>query len=182
MEGRTAPAAKIFTSNLHPIPGARALIPSMEIAPPTAFQSIKRSLFFLLSRTGVAVYSRVPIFGPLRASVAVIRDGELVLMIDRSDGRGLSFPGGLTWPWETAEQAMVREVLEETGLRIVESSLLFEYEISADADVPCVLSVFQADAVGELSDSWEGSPLWLPATQIRAQLLPNQKEIVDRLL
>jgi len=156
------------------------LIPSMETAPPTAFQSIKRALFAILSRTGVAVYSRVPIFGLLRASVAVIRDGELVLVIDRSDGRGLSFPGGLSWPWETAEQAMVREVLEETGLRIGKSSLLCEYETSAD--VPCILSVFEAEAAGELAVSWEGSPRWLPATHIRSRLLPSQKPIVDRLL
>jgi 8-oxo-dGTP diphosphatase len=152
----------------------------METAPPTALQSIMRALFAVLSRTGVAVYTRVPIFGHLRASVAVIRDGELVLVVERSDGRGLSFPGGLAWPWETAEQAMVREVLEETGLRIGKSSLLCEYKTSADA--PCVLSVFEAQASGELADSWEGSPRWLPATQIRSQLLPSQKPIVDRLL
>jgi 8-oxo-dGTP pyrophosphatase MutT (NUDIX family) len=151
----------------------------METAP-TAFRSVKRALFAVLSRTGIAVYSRIPIFGPLRASVCVIRDGELVLVIDRSDGRGLSFPGGLALPWETAEQAMVREVLEETGLRIGKSVLLFEYETSAE--VPCILTVFQAEAAGELRESWEGSPRWLPARDIRSRLLPSQKEIVDRLL
>jgi 8-oxo-dGTP pyrophosphatase MutT (NUDIX family) len=152
----------------------------METAPPTASQSILRGLFFILSRTYVAVYSRLPILGYLRASVAVIRDGELVLVIERSDGRGLSFPGGLSWPWETAERAMVREVLEETGLRIEKSSLLCEYKSSAD--VPCALSVFTAEAAGALADSWEGSPRWLPLTQIRPQLLPSQQPIVDRLL
>jgi 8-oxo-dGTP pyrophosphatase MutT (NUDIX family) len=146
----------------------------------TAFQRVKRALFCVLSRTGVAVYSRIPIFGPLRASVGIIRSGELVLVIDRSDGRGLSFPGGLAWPWETTEQAVVREVLEETGLKIGKSRLLFEYQSSAD--VPCVLTVFEADATGELTDSWEGSPRWRAWTDIRASLLPSQKEIVDRLL
>ena len=152
----------------------------METAPPTAFQRFKRGLFAVLSRTGVAIYSRFPIFGTLRASVCVIRDGELVLVIDRSDGRGLSFPGGLASPWETAEQAMMREVLEETGLRIRKSKLLCEYYTSAE--FPCVLSAFDAEATGELTESWEGSPRWLPATQIRPRLLPSQKQIVDRLL
>ena len=149
---------------------------------PTAFQSLKRTLFGILSRSCVAVYSRLPIFGPLRASVAVIRDGERVLLIERSDGRGLSFPGGLTWPWESPEQAMVREVQEETGLRIEKSSLLCEYEVAAEAsDIPCVLSVFQAEAAGELIDSVEGSPRWHRVTEIRSRLLPSQKQIVDRL-
>jgi|SRR5271166_273176 len=148
----------------------------------TAFERIKRALFFILSRTGVAIYSRIPIFGPLRASVCVIRKGVQVLVIERSDGRGLSFPGGLTMPWETAEQAMVREVLEETGLRIENSRLLCEYQTAAGAsDIPCILTVFEADAAGELVDSWEGSPRWLPLTEIRPRLLPSQKQIVDRL-
>src|SRR5580704_5315416 len=99
----------------------------MPSVPPTAFQRIKRALFFALSRTCVAVYSRIPIFGPLCASVCVIRNGELVLVIDRSDGRGLSFPGGLTMPWETSEEAMKREVSEETGLAVKHSAQLFEY-------------------------------------------------------
>jgi 8-oxo-dGTP pyrophosphatase MutT (NUDIX family) len=154
----------------------------MPPAPPTAFQRIKRSLFFALSRTCVAIYSRIPIFGPLRASVCVIRNGEQVLVIDRSDGRGLSFPGGLTMPWETAEHAMVREVLEETGLRIKKSKLLFEYQTAAGtSDIPCILTVFEAECAGKIIDSWEGSPCWLPANQIRSRLLPSQKQIVDRL-
>src|SRR5208283_5874466 len=127
-----------------------------------AFQQIKRRLFWVLSHGGLATYSRLPLFGWLHASVGVIRNGPLVLVIDRNDGRGLSFPGGLTMPWETAEQAMVREVLEETGLRIENSRLLCEYQTAAGAsDIPCILTVFEADAAGELVDSWEGSPRWL---------------------
>lgn len=85
----------------------------------------------MISRSAIAVYSRVPVFGFLRAAVAVLRKGELLLVVDRSDGRGFSFPGGLAFPWETAEQAMRREVLEETGLKIEKSCLLFEYRTSA---------------------------------------------------
>ncbi|MGB8731657.1 MAG: NUDIX hydrolase [Candidatus Sulfotelmatobacter sp.] len=146
----------------------------------TLFENIKRTLFAVLSRTGVAGYSCVPVFGFLRASVAVVRNGPLVVVIDRSDGRGLSFPGGLAWPWETSEEAMRRELLEETGLQIEKASPLFEYRTSAD--VPCILSVFDAETTGNLADSWEGSPLWLPLAEIQASLLPSQKEIVDRIL
>ncbi len=145
-----------------------------------AFQQIKRRLFWVLSRSALATYSRLPLFGRLRCSVGVIRKGALVLVIDRSDGRGVSFPGGLAVPWETAEQAMKREVLEETGLRVRHYTQLFEYRNSTE--VPVVLSVFAVEAEGELKDSWEGSPCWLPFTEIRSRLLPSQREIVDRLL
>ena len=146
----------------------------------TAFQLIKRRCFWVLSRCALAAYSRLPLFGWLHASVGVIRKGQLVLVIDRSDGRGLSFPGGLAMPWETSEEAMKREVSEETGLAVKQSAQLFEYRSSAD--VPVILAVFAVEAEGELKDSWEGSPSWLPFTDIRPRLLPSQKEIVDRLL
>jgi 8-oxo-dGTP pyrophosphatase MutT (NUDIX family) len=146
----------------------------------TAFQQIKRRLFWVLSRSAMATYSRLPLFGWLHCSVGVIRKGQLVLVIDRADGRGLSFPGGLAVPWETAEQAMKREVSEETGLRVKYSTQLFEYRSSTE--IPVVLAVFAVEAEGELKDSWEGSPRWLPFTDIRSRLLPSQREIVDRLL
>jgi 8-oxo-dGTP pyrophosphatase MutT (NUDIX family) len=101
-------------------------------------------------------------------------------VIDRSDGRGLSFPGGLAMPWETSEEAMKREVSEETGLAVKHSTQLFEYRSSAD--VPVILAVFAVEAEGELKHSWEGSAIWLPFTDIRPRLLSSQKEIVDRLL
>ena len=133
-----------------------------------------------MSRSALAAYSRLPLFGWLHASVAVIRKGPLVLVIDRSDGRGLSFPGGLAMPWETAEHAMQREVSEETGLQVKRCTPLLEYRSSVE--VPVIIAVFAAEAEGELKDSWEGSPRWLPFTEIQPRLLPSQKEIVDRLL
>jgi len=150
------------------------------MVPSSGLRSLRRSLFSLLSRTGVAVYSRFPVFGALRASVAVIRNSQLILVIERSDGRGLSLPGGFTHPWETPEQAVLRETIEETGLRADQCRFLFEYQTTLD--VPCVITVFQLEASGELRDSWEGSPCWLPLTEIRHRLLPSQRQIVDRLL
>lgn len=133
----------------------------------------------MLSRAAIATYSRVPIFGRLRAAVVVLRKDGQLLIIDRSDGRGFSFPGGLAFPWETAGQTMRREVREETGLEIQSPRLLFEYESSAE--IPCIISVFEAEAFGNLTDSWEGSPCWLPSSEIQPQLLPSQREIIDRI-
>jgi ADP-ribose pyrophosphatase YjhB (NUDIX family) len=150
----------------------------------SALKKFKRVIFALLSRTCLAIYSRIPIFGYLRAAVAVIRGGDRVLVIARSDGRGYSFPGGLAWPWEDIARAVNREVLEETGLHVEKSSFLFEYrfEQRTHADVPCTIAVFQAEVSGEVKESWEGTPLWLPLSEIASSLLPSQKEIVARML
>jgi 8-oxo-dGTP diphosphatase len=134
----------------------------------------------LLSHAGVAIYSRVPIFGHLRAAVAILKQGELYLLIERNDGRGYSFPGGLAMPWETAEQTMRREVLEETGLEISTARLLFEYRTSRE--VPCALSVFEAEASGKLAGSWEGSPNWFSLNEVKNCMLPSQREIINRIL
>jgi 8-oxo-dGTP diphosphatase len=112
--------------------------------------------------------------------VAILKQGELYLLIERNDGRGYSFPGGLAMPWETAEQTMRREVLEETGLEISVAGLLFEYRTSRE--VPCDLSVFEAEASGSLSGSWEGSPHWLSLNEVKNRMLPSQREIINRIL
>jgi len=141
---------------------------------------MQRRLFSLLSRTGVALYSRAPIFGYLRASVAIIRNGDSFLVIQRSDGRGYSFPGGLRFFWESPEKAMRREVLEETGMRVQGCRLLFEHRTRFE--VRCVLTVFEASVSGDLKDSWEGSPCWRRAPEIRDSLLPSQRGILERLV
>ncbi len=75
---------------------------------------------------------------------------------------------------------MKREFSEETGLRVQLSTQLFEYRSSAD--VPVILAVFAVEAEGKLKDSWEGSPLWVPFTDIRPRLLSGRRQIVDRLV
>ena len=112
--------------------------------------------------------------------MAVIRDGGLVLVIDRSDGRGLSLPGGLAWPWESAEQALAREVLEETGLRLQRSTALFSYH--ASDELPCTITAFEVEAEGSLKGSWEGSPAWMTVENIRPALIKSQQRILDRLM
>ena len=146
---------------------------------PKLFANLKRLLFRVIARTAIATYSYIPIFGYLRASVAVLRKDDLILVIDRNDARGFSFPGGLAHPGETPEQAMRREVEEETGLKVEKSSFLFDYR--STADIPCVVSVFEIEASGRLAESWEGAPRWLTRAEIRLRLLPSQTEILTRL-
>ena len=60
------------------------------------------------------------------AVAVVVRDGR-VLIARRPDhvhqGGLLEFPGGKVEPGETVQAALVREIAEETGLRVPDASL-----------------------------------------------------------
>jgi len=136
-------------------------------------------MFWIVARTCFALYRWFPLFGKLRASIAVIhRDGKF-LAIQRNDGRGISLPGGISGRKETAEASLDREVLEETGLSVTGKVLVREY--FSDADVPCDISVFQVQASGELKNSWEGSPQWMTVDELELHLLTSQRPVLDLL-
>ena len=135
--------------------------------------------FWVLSRAGLAIYSRFPVFGTLRVGLGVVRNQDRFLAIERSDGRGVSFPGGLAMPWEDIEKAAEREIREETGLRVTRSVLKLRYFDSRE--IPVDLSVFEVEADGELRASWEGTPRWLEVAELRQRVLPSQRRIVETL-
>ncbi len=140
--------------------------------------SLQQRVFGLISRTCIALYGRFPVFGTLRGSTAIIRHGNLFLVVERSDGLGLAFPGGLAHFWESDEQALARELREETGLRLSSHSLLLRYATR----VPCPsrVTVFLAEAEGELRPSWEGIPCWVDFSQVQQRLMPNQRPILEQ--
>jgi len=137
---------------------------------------LSKKLFWLISRTALAAYARMPIFGSLRGSLGVMRDGDTFLVIDRNDGRGVSFPGGIQLPWETAEETLVREVREETGLDVIKCVARLRYY--STVDVPVNITVFDMEACGEMRDSWEGTPRWLCVSDVRRSLIASQLPII----
>ncbi|HET9784066.1 MAG TPA: NUDIX domain-containing protein [Terriglobales bacterium] len=104
------------------------------------------------------MYSRLPFLGELRCAVAVIRRGDTVLLQERSDGGGWSFPGGVAWFWEQPEQTMRREIREETGMTVDTCRLLLTY--SRRKPILQRIYVFAAEAQGEPRPSWEGVSSW----------------------
>lgn len=56
-------------------------------------------------------------------AIAVIEHGDRILALRQLHRRGLSLPGGLVDRGETPQQAVVREVLEETGLRVTSGAV-----------------------------------------------------------
>jgi 8-oxo-dGTP pyrophosphatase MutT (NUDIX family) len=108
-----------------------------------------------------------------------MRRNNAYLVINRNDERGFSFPGGIQMPWENADRALVREVLEETGLEV--TRLTFKSRYYSATEVPVNLTVFEIEAQGELRGSWEGMPCWLPIQEFSDRLLPSQRRILELL-
>jgi 8-oxo-dGTP pyrophosphatase MutT (NUDIX family) len=145
--------------------------------PSMPLSGLSRKAFWVIARSGLAIYSRLPLFGTLNAAIGVLRMEDKFLVIDRNDGRGVSFPGGLKHPWESAEQALIREVREETGLQVTSSVFALRYYSAAD--IPVNVNVFEIEASGQLRDSWEGLPCWLGADDLRLRLLTSQQRILE---
>jgi 8-oxo-dGTP pyrophosphatase MutT (NUDIX family) len=139
---------------------------------------LQQRVFGLISRTCIAAYGRFPVFGTLRGSAAIIRRGSLFLVVERSDGLGLAFPGGLAHLGESDEQALARELREETGLHLTSQSLLLRY--ATQVPYPSQVAVFLAEAEGEPRPSWEGIPCWVDFSQVQQRLMPNQRPILEQ--
>ena len=144
---------------------------------PSLPEKLKRSVFWVVARTCFALYRRFPVFGSLRASNAIIRRQHTFLVIQRNDGRGVSLPGGIAHRGETEEDTLRREVREETGLTVTRAEFQMKYHSSAEA--PADISVFRAEATGELKGSWEGSPQWMTVEEIGMQMIESQRPLLE---
>jgi 8-oxo-dGTP pyrophosphatase MutT (NUDIX family) len=141
--------------------------------------ALKRRVFFIIARTCFTLYRWFPLFGTLRASIGIIRRGETFLVIQRNDGRGLSLPGGISGWKEAEEETLRREVLEETGMSVTGQELKLRY--GSTVDVPCTISVFEAEASGKLKDSWEGLPRWMTVPELEPRFLESQRPVLQLL-
>ena len=140
---------------------------------------LKRRAFWMISRTAIFGYSHFPVFGRLRASIAIVRRGELFLAIERNDGIGLSLPGGLARFWESDEEVMSRELFEETGLRAAAQSLLMRYESSKP--YRALVTAYEVQTVGEIRGSWEGDPRWVTLDELWRRLVGSKSPLLEVL-
>ena len=134
-------------------------------------------MFFVVARVCFALYRTFPVFGPLRASIAIIHRDHKILVIQRNDGRGVSLPGGIANPREGEEATLRREVQEETGMSVTTAELEMRY--SSRAELPVNISVFRAQVSGELKESWEGTPRWMSVEEFEPLLINSQRPLVE---
>ena len=87
----------------------------------------------------------------------IVKDGKL-LVVKLSYRGGFSLPGGVVQTKETIEDALRREVKEETGLEVVEAQYFGSF--IAGKEFPGINLAFVVSVKGSLKSSKEGIALW----------------------
>ena len=92
-----------------------------------------------------------------------------VLVEDRKDTSwpGICFPGGHVEPGEAFTDSVVREVLEETGLTILDPRLCGVKQFPTESGARYVVFFFKATQfTGTLQSSSEGEVFWVPRVKL----------------
>ena len=117
------------------------------------------------------------------AEVFICR-GDGFLILQRAGGRGKGSwgpPGGMVEPGEDATGAGVREVLEETGLRIEQPEILrrWRWRLAADSYVRDITTLTVKAPAGEirLSDEHTDSDWISPAEYVERFCSPRSAEL-----
>lgn len=107
------------------------------------------------------------------------KDGNVVAM-DKVSGayRGTTFPGGHIEQHEVFNDAIIREVFEETGLRICHPKMCGVYHWIRD-DIHNILFIYHAlEFEGTLKTSKEGNVYWIPLSELKKKKLATGSEHV----
>lgn len=103
-------------------------------------------------------------------NMCMVKDGKgRVLVQDRKkkDWPGITFPGGHVEPDESFTDAVIREVYEETGLRISSPQLCGIKDWINDDGSRYMVLLYQTDRFeGEIVSSQEGEVFWVPIEEL----------------
>jgi 8-oxo-dGTP diphosphatase len=117
----------------------------------------------------------------------IIRDGRVLIarrLEHTHQGGLLEFPGGKVEPGETVQQALVREIAEETGLKLIESALQPVIGVRHDyGDKRVFLDVWSTDIAAGEAHGREGQPIqWLLPRDLRDADFPAANRPIIRAL
>ncbi len=84
----------------------------------------------------------------------VLKKDQYVFLVKRRDAGGWSFPGGTVESGETLAQAALREIAEEVGVQVDQTSMRLVHVLPIKAD-----GINKCDVIGFyfLADSWQGT-------------------------
>lgn len=126
-----------------------------------------------------------------RAVAIVIHDNKLLAMFRKNDREYYTFPGGGIEPDETIEQAVIREVMEETSLEVEVEKLAYEVHHDNDDIHYFFLCRYVSGTpdiqpgTNEYADNIQGEdihiPEWLPLQNISKTVL-YPLEVRDQLI
>lgn len=97
---------------------------------------------------------------PIFSVTALISKQGKLLFINLSYLNGLGFPGGVVRAGENLEEALKREVFEETGLTVIDSKYIKSVKGSIKG-ISTASAVFSVHVTGKTRDSEEGNVVWL---------------------
>ncbi len=119
---------------------------------------------------------------PFASVCGIIAKGKKVLMVDLSYKNGLALPGGGVLPEESLENALGREVKEETNLEIKKFSY-FSSCPATDNEVAQLISCFKLEIkdLEAMKSSDEGKPVWVnPKTAYKKAVYRNNKTFIKQ--
>lgn len=117
--------------------------------------------------------------------LCLIHRGEELLLQNRvkTDWRGYAVPGGHVEPGESVVDAVIREMQEETGLRVQRPRLCGVKQFPLDGGRYLVLLFETEDFSGTLRSSAEGEMVWIHRKDLaRYDTVEDLEELLDVML